>query len=99
MARKARRDDVPQQENLPFATAAVNGDAEAEDAGGDEEVVEEVVEEGKIICALTGERRTASDQERTLQATIEQLHREYGSAFGWLAMESIEVTGLHRGAA
>jgi type I restriction enzyme M protein len=30
------------------------------------------------VCALTGEHKTASPQEETLQSFIEQLHREYG---------------------
>ena len=38
----------------------------------------DVVLEGTLVCALTGEHKTASPQEETLQSFIEQLHREYG---------------------
>lgn len=38
----------------------------------------EIVLEGTLVCALTGEHKTASPQEETLQSFIEQLHREYG---------------------
>ena len=40
----------------------------------------ELVPEGQLVCALTGEQRTATPQEETLQSFIEQLHREYGIA-------------------
>lgn len=39
---------------------------------------EDVVLDGTLVCALTGEHRTVSPQEETLQSLIEQLHREYG---------------------
>jgi type I restriction enzyme M protein len=45
-------------------------------AGGDSEL--DLVPEGKLVCALTGEHRSATPQEETLQSFIEQLHREYG---------------------
>src|SRR5262249_46612975 len=48
--------------------------AEADGEGGDEEVVLE----GSLVCALTGQQREATPQEETLQSFIEQLHREYG---------------------
>ena len=53
--------------------------------GDDDEVPEEegsedLVPEGKLVCVLTGEYKTASPQEETLQSFIEQLHREYGIA-------------------
>lgn len=38
---------------------------------------EELLPEGKLVCALTGEQKTATPQEETLQSFIEQLHREY----------------------
>src|SRR5271170_1562980 len=41
---------------------------------------DELLPEGKLVCALTGEQRTATLQEETLQSFIEQLHREYGIA-------------------
>ncbi|MGH9895548.1 MAG: hypothetical protein ACREA0_26905, partial [bacterium] len=41
---------------------------------------EELVPEGKLVCSLTGEHRTATAQEETLQSFIEQLHREYDIA-------------------
>jgi type I restriction enzyme M protein len=44
---------------------------------GDEES-EDVVLEGTLVCALTGEPKIATPQEETLQSFIEQLHREYG---------------------
>jgi type I restriction enzyme M protein len=48
--------------------------AETSIADNDEE---EVVLEGTLVCALTGQHKTASPQEETLQSFIEQLHREY----------------------
>lgn len=48
-----------------------NGDLEAEEG-------EEIVLEGTLVCSLTGEHKTASPQEETLQSFVEQLHREYG---------------------
>jgi type I restriction enzyme M protein len=39
---------------------------------------EELVPEGKLVCAITGEFKTASPQEEVLQSLAEQLHREYG---------------------
>lgn len=41
---------------------------------------EERVPEGKLVCSLTGEHRTATPQEEILQSFIEQLHREYDIA-------------------
>lgn len=38
---------------------------------------DELVPEGKLVCALTGEFKTASSQEEVTQSLIEQLHREY----------------------
>lgn len=48
--------------------------ADGEDAGS----AEEVVLDGSLVCALTGEHLKATPQEETLQSFIEQLHREYG---------------------
>jgi type I restriction enzyme M protein len=47
--------------------------------GGAEDEADEsdLVPEGKLVCGLTGEHRTATLQEETLQSFIEQLHREY----------------------
>jgi type I restriction enzyme M protein len=42
---------------------------------------EEVVLDGTLVCALTGEHKTATAQEETLQSFIEQLHGEYGVEF------------------
>src|SRR5258706_16396538 len=39
---------------------------------------DEVVQEGTLVCALTGAHKPATPQEETLQSFIEQLHREYG---------------------
>lgn len=44
----------------------------------DDEQQTEVVLEGTLVCSLTGEHKTATPQEETLQSFIEQLHREYG---------------------
>ncbi len=44
---------------------------------GDEVVDEDVVLEGTIICALTGEAYKDTPDEQTLQSLIEQLLREY----------------------
>lgn len=41
---------------------------------------EELLPEGKLVCALTGEQKVATPQEETLQSFVEQLHREYGVA-------------------
>lgn len=76
MARKRKQDDAPQQEELRLGEGGTGGGEE--DGGGEDE---ELLEEGKIICNLTGEHRTATPQEETLQSFIEQLHREYGIAF------------------
>ncbi len=51
--------------------------AEPDGLGAD---AEELLPEGKLVCALTGEQRTATAQEEVLQSFIEQLHREYGVA-------------------
>ena len=66
---KADQDDLL----LPIAVEEENLDAE-------EDAAEDLVPEGKLVCALTGEFKTASPQEETLQSFIEQLHREYGPA-------------------
>jgi type I restriction enzyme M protein len=55
-----------------LADAEVPGDAPADDEGADELVLE-----GTLVCALTGEHKAATEQEQTLQSFIEQLHREY----------------------
>jgi type I restriction enzyme M protein len=54
---------------------------------GQEDAAEELVPEGKLVCALTGEFRTASAQEEILQSLIEQLHREYGVALEDMARD------------
>jgi type I restriction enzyme M protein len=38
----------------------------------------DVVLEGQLVCALTGEQRPVTPQEEILQSFVEQLHREYG---------------------
>lgn len=76
MARKRKQGDAQPQGELPFSEGGTAG-------GGDEELLEE----GKIICNLTGEHRTATPQEETLQSFIEQLHREYGVAFEDMARD------------
>jgi type I restriction enzyme M protein len=58
-------------------TSTDDSDVNAE-PGTDEDGGEDVVLEGTLVCALTGEHKTASPQEETLQSFIEQLHREYG---------------------
>lgn len=52
-------------------------DSEVEALDGE---TEELLPEGKLVCALTGEQKLATPQEETLQSFIEQLHREYGVA-------------------
>jgi type I restriction enzyme M protein len=44
----------------------------------EKDIESDVVLEGQLVCALTGEQRTATAQEETLQSFVEQLHREYG---------------------
>jgi type I restriction enzyme M protein len=68
-ASKAGPDDLL----LPIAVEEEVVDAEDDGA-------EDLVPEGKLVCVLTGEFKTASPQEETLQSFIEQLHREYGIA-------------------
>src|SRR5271157_4444462 len=55
----------------------VTADPEVE---GPDDETEELLPEGKLVCALTGEQKLATPQEETLQSFIEQLHREYGVA-------------------
>ncbi|WP_143273031.1 restriction endonuclease subunit M [Bradyrhizobium canariense] len=38
----------------------------------------DIVPEGMLVCALTGDHKPATAQEETLQSLIEQLHGEYG---------------------
>lgn len=83
MARKRKQSDAQPQEELPFSEGGTAGGADEEAGGGDEELLEE----GKIICNLTGEHRTATPQEETLQSFIEQLHREYSVAFEDMARD------------
>src|SRR5262249_31373358 len=52
--------------------AETNGEVPDDDSG------DEVVLEGTLVCALTGEHKPTTPQEETLQSFIEQLHREYG---------------------
>src|SRR6266481_4400531 len=52
-------------------------DSEVEALDGE---TEDLLPEGKLVCALTGEQKLATPQEETLQSFIEQLHREYGVA-------------------
>jgi type I restriction enzyme M protein len=51
----------------------------AEPEGSDTDT-EELLPEGKLVCVLTGEQKSATAQEETLQSFVEQLHREYGVA-------------------
>jgi type I restriction enzyme M protein len=62
------------QDELEFPDAEVQDSPDGD--GGDD-----LVPEGKLVCALTGDFRKDTDQERTLQQLIEQLHREYGIAY------------------
>ena len=58
----------------PIAETPLTADLPAEAADDD------LVPEGKLVCSLTGEFRSATPQEETLQSVVEQLHREYGVA-------------------
>ncbi|NLS90944.1 MAG: N-6 DNA methylase [Planctomycetaceae bacterium] len=70
MARKAKsRKKQASERDLD----TVLNEAEETQNGDDEDLVPE----GKLVCALTGEHKTVSPQEETLQSFIEQLHREY----------------------
>ena len=73
MGKKKRGPATADQDDLPFP---VIEDDEAQEGEGSEDLVPE----GKLVCVLTGEFKTASPQEETLQSFIEQLHREYGIA-------------------
>ncbi|MFO0713627.1 MAG: hypothetical protein U0353_27490, partial [Sandaracinus sp.] len=55
------------------AEEAETAGASADEEGGDEELVLE----GTLICALTGEAYKDTPDEQTLQSLIEQLLREY----------------------
>ncbi|MFO0805498.1 MAG: N-6 DNA methylase [Gemmataceae bacterium] len=69
---KSKKSAAVEQEQLSL-TPANDTSEPADDDGG-----EDLVPEGKLVCALTGEFKTASPQEEILQSLIEQLHREYG---------------------
>jgi type I restriction enzyme M protein len=47
----------------------------------------DLVPEGKLVCALTGDQRTATPQEEMLQSFVEQLHREYDIALTDMARD------------
>lgn len=70
----------------PNTAAAAESDVAVEEldsgleAGESEGDASELVPEGKLVCVLTEEHRTATPQEETLQAFAEQLHREYDIA-------------------
>ena len=51
--------------------------ADVDDVALEDELDSDLVLEGTLVCALTGEHKTSSPQEETLQSFIEQLHREY----------------------
>ena len=74
MAKGRRKAVGTVQDELEFPDAEVQDSPDGD--GGDD-----LVPEGKLVCALTGDFRKDSDQERTLQQLIEQLHREYGIAY------------------
>jgi type I restriction enzyme M protein len=52
-----------------------------------DESTDELIPEGKLVCALTGDFKSASAQEEVLQSLIEQLHREYGVALEDMARD------------
>jgi hypothetical protein len=58
-----------------------------EESDFENEIESEVVLEGQLVCALTGEQRTATPQEETLQSFVEQLHREYGISIEQMARD------------
>jgi hypothetical protein len=65
----------------PPIQADPNGLEAADTAESDGRSDEDLLPEGKLVCALTGEQLTANAQEETLQSFIEQLHREYEIPF------------------
>lgn len=69
MARK-RKQGAAEEPDDPANEGAGSGD---DDGNGESDVVLE----GTLVCALTGEPKPATPQEETLQSFIEQLHREY----------------------
>lgn len=78
--RKTKKIDAqPELPTINDAPVVVDPEAEVE--------AEEIVPEGTLICALTGERRTDNEQEQTIQSFIEQLHREYGVALEDMARD------------
>lgn len=71
-----KRVSTPNEPELPLMVSDV---APAEyDAGGDEaDEVEEPIPQDTLVCALTGEFKADTAEERVLQSFVEQLHREY----------------------
>lgn len=89
MARGKKRDDQGTQQDL-----FVEDEQSAGEAGGDGD---DVVLEGKLVCALTGEHRTSTPQEELLQSFIEQLHREYSVALADMERDVRIQTEIHEG--
>lgn len=69
MARKRKQGAAEEPEDQ-----ADDGANSGDDDGNSDN---DVVLEGTLVCALTGEHKPATPQEETLQSFIEQLHREY----------------------
>ncbi|MGK4008384.1 N-6 DNA methylase [Sorangium sp. So ce1036] len=67
-ARRRARERIQEE---PIEPEPQNAD-EADDAS------EDVVPQGQIVCALTGELFNDTPEEQTLQSFIDQLEREYG---------------------
>ncbi|MCU0647281.1 MAG: SAM-dependent methyltransferase [Gemmatimonadaceae bacterium] len=80
-----RTAEAPAPESSPSAT---DGQEIEEASFAEPDATEqELIPEGKLVCALTGEHRTATPQEETLQSFIEQLHREYDVALADMARD------------
>jgi uncharacterized iron-regulated membrane protein len=82
-SRKSKAKKAPDGGAEPLASTS-------EEAAGSSD--EELVPEGHLVCALTGEHRTASPSEETLQSFIEQLHREYGAKSVGNALSGRDLT-------
>ncbi|NNC16691.1 N-6 DNA methylase [Corallococcus exiguus] len=68
---------APNKRSVAAEALESQPDVEApSEQGGDEEVVLD----GTLVCALTGEHRTATPPEEVLQSLVEQLHGEYDVA-------------------
>ena len=79
MARKRKQDEkeepTPAADPLASSDGLNSADGELDEDGAD------LIPQGTVVCALTGEFKPDKPEERVLQGLIEQLHREYRIEF------------------